>query len=125
MASSCPCGSGSNPENCCNLYINGGKAAPTPEALMRSRYTAYTLAEVDYIYNTTAPSERKYNNKRDILAFAKNSHWVKLEVLEATGSIVEFKAYFLDASLKPQVLHERSLFVNISGLWYYKHGTHY
>lgn len=125
MAQSCPCGSGNTLENCCNPYITGKQPAPTPEALMRSRYTAYTLAEVDYIYNTTAPSERKYNNKRDILSFAKNSHWVKLEVLEAKENIVEFKAYFLNASLKPEVLHERSLFVHISGAWYYKHGTHY
>ncbi|MFN7145721.1 MAG: SEC-C metal-binding domain-containing protein, partial [Myxococcota bacterium] len=34
----CPCGSGRKAKGCC-LPILEGAAAPTPEALMRSRYT--------------------------------------------------------------------------------------
>jgi SEC-C motif-containing protein len=40
----CPCGSDNKKyTDCCGRYLDGGEAAPTAEALMRSRYTAYAL----------------------------------------------------------------------------------
>lgn len=113
----CPCSSGSALSVCCEPYIAGKALPQTPEALMRSRYTAYTLHNADYIYNTTAPSERHHHNKKGILAWAQSCHWVKLEVLFAKDNTVVFKAYYLDASLRPQVHYERSFFENIEGKW--------
>jgi SEC-C motif-containing protein len=121
MQNTCPCGSDTNAIKCCLPYISG-VPAPGPEALMRSRYTAYTLHNADYIYNTTHPAERRHHNKADILAWAKSCYWLKLEVLKAEGSMVAFKAYYLDSSLKPQVHHERSFFEMADGKWYYKTG---
>ncbi|MFP9112577.1 YchJ family protein [Flavobacterium sp. RHBU_3] len=124
MDNNCPCSSGKSFSQCCEKYVSGNATPETPEALMRSRYTAYTLHDADYIYNTTAPAERRHHNKKDILAWAKSCHWVKLEVLYSQGAIVEFKAYYLDSALRPQVHHERSEFQNISGVWYYKNGMY-
>ena len=39
---SCPCGSQKQYEQCCGPFLDGRAIAPTAEALMRSRYTAYT-----------------------------------------------------------------------------------
>ncbi len=39
----CPCGSNKPYTDCCARYVEGNKHAPTAEALMRSRYTAYTF----------------------------------------------------------------------------------
>lgn len=47
----CACGSHSPYKECCGRYIDGG-LAPTAEALMRSRYTAITLGELDHIEKT-------------------------------------------------------------------------
>ena len=47
----CPCGSGQDLDRCCAPYIDGNPA-PTAEALLRSRYTAYVLGNVDYIAHT-------------------------------------------------------------------------
>lgn len=91
---------------------------------MRSRYTAYTLHNADYIYETTAPSERKYHNKTDILAWAKSCHWVKLEIILAKDDIVVFKAYYLDERLRSQVHYEKSVFVQNNQRWFYKDGTY-
>ena len=44
----CPCGSGLTFAKCCGPLIKGTAAAPTAESLMRSRYSAYVKAEVDY-----------------------------------------------------------------------------
>lgn len=48
----CPCGSKISYSSCCGLYHSAKAIAPTPEALMRSRYTAYTQANFDYIKAT-------------------------------------------------------------------------
>jgi SEC-C motif domain protein len=122
MQNTCSCGSGTDKTHCCLPYITGALAAPNPEALMRSRYTAYTLHNADYIYDTTYPAERMRHNKKDILAWAKSCHWLKLEVLKAEGNVVEFKAYYLDSGLKAQVHHERSFFEIADEKWYYKTG---
>ncbi|MBC7906861.1 MAG: SEC-C domain-containing protein, partial [Rhodospirillaceae bacterium] len=55
---SCPCGSGRGLDACCAPILNGA-AAPTPEALMRSRYTAFTQADLDYLETTLAPEARE------------------------------------------------------------------
>nr|WP_322625944.1 YchJ family metal-binding protein [uncultured Flavobacterium sp.] len=123
MSVLCPCGSQLEKDKCCLPYINGTSFPQTPEALMRSRYTAYTLHNADYIYLTTTPNKRKYHSKTDILAWAKSCHWVKLEVLSAKADVVTFKAYYLDEKLRPQVHYERSVFEKINDVWYYKDGT--
>ncbi|NET48064.1 MAG: hypothetical protein F6K09_04910 [Merismopedia sp. SIO2A8] len=38
---SCPCGSLRPYSSCCESFLLGTAIAPTAEALMRSRYTAY------------------------------------------------------------------------------------
>ena len=48
----CPCGSGKPLSACCGPYLEGKEDPPTPEALMRSRYTAYTQGNLDYIEKT-------------------------------------------------------------------------
>ncbi len=51
----CPCGSGLTLSACCEPYLLGETHAPTPESLMRSRYTAYALRQDDYVIATWAP----------------------------------------------------------------------
>ena len=41
---SCPCGLNVDYGSCCGLYHSNKAIAKTPEALMQSRYMAYTLA---------------------------------------------------------------------------------
>ncbi|HRZ89595.1 MAG TPA: SEC-C metal-binding domain-containing protein, partial [Spirochaetia bacterium] len=45
MTETCPCGSGREYSACCGPVIAGAVPAPTAEALMRSRYTAYVKGE--------------------------------------------------------------------------------
>ena len=124
IAKPCPCGSQLEFDICCKPYLSLLHMAPTSEALMRSRYTAYTLHNADYIYNTTLPSERKYHNRADVLTWAKSNTWLKLEILYASETIVEFKAFFMDETLRAEVHHERSVFVQLDGIWYFKDGIH-
>lgn len=49
---SCPCKSGKRYADCCEPFITRINLPETPEQLMRSRYTAYSQANIDYIMGT-------------------------------------------------------------------------
>ena len=122
----CPCGSATPYVDCCGLYIEGSSTAPTPEALMRSRYTAYTLAQIDYIKKTIQGQALTDFDFDQSLAWAKAAEWDSLTVLQAPTpsqdkpgeGFVEFKAYYrLNGVMK--CLHENSRFIRDKGAWFY------
>lgn len=124
----CPCCSGKEFRDCCESIIEN-QSAPTAEQLMRSRYTAYCLEQVDYILSTTHSKTRKQYHVADIAQWAKESNWQQLKVLKTEKGgvsdlegIVEFKAYYLDAKGKQQIHHEQSFFEKQNGQWYYVEG---
>lgn len=125
MNTVCYCHSGKSFQDCCEPYILGKEKAPTAETLMRSRYTAYCIQNADYLLVTTHFSTRKSHSRKDILAFASENHWVKLEILTATENVVEFKAYYLNSGLQPQMHHEKSVFKKEGAQWYYVDGKWY
>lgn len=76
----CPCGSNKALEDCCGPYISGDSPAPTAEALMRSRYTAYTQGNIAYIKKTLAPESRKDFDEEASKQWAEKATWKKLEI---------------------------------------------
>ena len=56
--SECPCGSGKSYAACCGPLHAGAAIAPTAEALMRSRYSAYGLGLEPYLLATWHVSTR-------------------------------------------------------------------
>ncbi|MDN3586482.1 YchJ family metal-binding protein [Pedobacter aquatilis] len=121
----CPCGSGLAYENCCKPYHSKMQNAPTAEALMRSRYSAFVLAKGEYLYETTYFSKRKGNSADAYTKSAKNTNWIKLEIVSAEFDKVEFKAYYLNKKFQTEVLHEKSNFKFEDGKWYYVDGMFY
>ena len=123
----CPCGSGKTYETCCELY-HKHKNAPTAEALMRSRYAAFVFGLVDYLYETTHPSQRSKNLKESIAFTCKDLAWTELEVLERwQGGVndkvgkVTFRASFVQNGTKG--LHEEhSRFKRFGKVWTYVDG---
>ena len=122
MANNCYCGNLLAFENCCQPIINGIKKATSAEELMRSRYSAYCTQSADYLVNTTHLSTRKFHKKAAILDWSQSNNWLKLEVIVATETTVEFKAFYLDENLKAQMHHEKSSFVFENGSWFYVDG---
>jgi SEC-C motif-containing protein len=107
----CPCGSNVEYERCCGRY-HAGAPAPTPEALMRSRYTAFVKGLWPYLAQTqTAPFD----------GGGAPLTWVGLTVHEATATEVEFTARHLDGG-RELALHERSRFEQRDGRWLYVGG---
>ncbi|WP_035631598.1 YchJ family protein [Flavobacterium sp. CF136] len=122
MENKCFCDTNLLFADCCGLYLQKSQKAPTALALMRSRYSAYVTHNADYLLETTYVSERKYYSKEEILKWATSNKWQKLEILSFTETTVEFKAYFLDASQKPQEHYEFSTFKFENEAWFYVDG---
>ena len=83
--SNCPCGSGRTLDQCCGPYLEGAAKAPTPEALMRSRYSAFVTANVDHLERTLLPETRGDFNRDETESWAKSSEWTGLEVRSTSG----------------------------------------
>ena len=118
----CHCGSQMHFIDCCKRYISGTQNAPTALALMRSRYSAYATHDADYLVATTHISTRKQHKRKDILDWSQSNQWIKLEVLDATDTTVEFKAFYLDPQMQMQIHHEHSTFKIEAGKWFYVDG---
>lgn len=118
----CRCCSGNLYENCCKPFHSGEHQAPTAEALMRSRFSAFAIPNGEYLMETTLPAKRKFHNKKDLQEWGESNEWMKLEILKSTLNQVEFKAYYNDENGKPQIHHEHSLFKNVNRRWYYVSG---
>ena len=54
-AKDCPCGSGARYRECCGPRHDGTRPAETPEALMRSRWSAFARGLGEYLYDTLSP----------------------------------------------------------------------
>jgi len=119
----CFCGSDQPYSRCCGPIIKGSIKANSAEKLMRSRYSAYVMAEVDYLFETTHMSKRAGLDKKDIEQWAKSNRWQQLEIISAETFIIEFKAYFRDRSGKKQIHYEKSSFVFENGNWFYVDGV--
>jgi SEC-C motif domain protein len=141
----CPCESGRTYFECCgpfHAFIRAGLVAkmppgaaqtdgfhidevhaPTPEALMRSRYSAYVLGLADYLLATWHPS----TTPGELELWPVK--WLGLEVREHEQSgdagVVEFVARYRSydhAGGRAERLHEISRFVRSEGRWYYIDG---
>jgi SEC-C motif domain protein len=120
----CPCGSNKPFARCCERYLIGADAAPTAEALMRSRYSAYVLLREDYLLATWHASTRPAE-----LGLAREvpAKWIGLDVrrheqADDQHAIVEFVARY-KINGRAHRLHEVSRFVSEDGRWLYVDGV--
>jgi SEC-C motif-containing protein len=118
----CPCESGKTYQSCCEPY-HLGISAPTAEALMRSRYTAYTMQLETYLLQTWHPNTRPLTLN---LAEDQAIKWLGLQIKQVetsnTTATVSFVARYKIGG-KAERLHELSQFVRIENAWYYLQGT--
>ncbi len=121
--SACPCGRGIDYRACCGRHHVGLPAA-TAEELMRSRYSAYVLADTDYLLATWHASTRPESLE---LGDAAQTRWLGLDVkrhqvLTADTAQVEFVARYRVGGSRAERLHERSDFVREDDRWFYLRG---
>jgi SEC-C motif-containing protein len=130
----CPCRSldtkKMNFTDCCEPFLLKTKKAPTAEALMRSRYAAYVVKDIDYIDETQIVLENEKFDKDEARKWADSSEWMGLEIKKTqkgeeadTSGIVEFVAHYKDKNSGTELHHhETSLFQKQDGDWKFKEG---
>lgn len=120
----CPCRRGEPFDGCCGPILAGDKAAPTAETLMRSRYTAYVVGDVEYLLRSWHPDTRPAE-----LALDPAQRWLFLEIVgtqrggpfDDNGTVEFIAHYTLDGTR--DTMHELSTFVRVDGAWVYLDGT--
>jgi SEC-C motif-containing protein len=119
----CPCGSELEIQNCCLPFIQGKKKPSTAEELLRSRYTAFTRGEIDYILETHHSKTRHEIKREEIEEWANQSEWLGLKIVQKeageakdeTGTIVFCAGYRADGKVNEH--WEQSLFEKENGNW--------
>jgi SEC-C motif-containing protein len=106
-----------------------GKNAPTAEALMRSRYTAYVEHAIDYIVETCAGDEKERIDVEETSSWSRRSKWLGLKIISVekggpndSAGTVEFEAHYEIDGLK-ETHHEKANFKKIDNRWYYTEGN--
>lgn len=124
MTTSCDCGAPQPYAACCGRYHAGPLhlQAPSAEALMRSRYTAFVRDLTDYLLATWHPSTRPSTLEPN----PEGLRWLGLEVRrhsvqDADHATVEFVARSKLGG-RAQRLHETSRFVRDDKRWFYVDG---
>jgi SEC-C motif-containing protein len=119
----CPCGSGVPYAGCCGPLHSGAAEAVTAEELMRSRYAAYAVGELGYVFRTWHPRTRPGSIEPD-----PELTWTGLRILDvvAGGPADDFGEVAFEAAYdrdgRSGLLHERSRFERRRGRWVYVEG---
>jgi SEC-C motif-containing protein len=124
----CPCHSGLRYGACCKPLHEGQREADTPQALMRSRYSAFALGLGAYLLRTLTADhpDRADDDAERALAQTREGHrFLGLTILEeqAAGDqgVVVFRARIFSRGVD-QSFTERSRFRREGGAWRYEGG---
>lgn len=130
VTQACPCGSGKRYRACCQLLHRGG-AADSPEALMRSRFSAFAVGRAKYLVNSTAELGPMWQPdtdawERQLRAQCEGARFTALRVLAAPPppiggpGFVRFEADVVEDGAQ-HTIAELSRFTLQRGAWVY-HG---
>ena len=128
MQDPCPC-AGFIYASCCAPLHRGERQAATAEQLMRSRYSAYAVGEVEYLLQTQPSAVPLARRRRELAASIGQLRWQRLQILAVTdggphdlSGTVTFEAHYVAAG-QPGVMRECSLFGregnSLEGGWLY------
>ncbi|HTZ19158.1 MAG TPA: YchJ family protein [Dissulfurispiraceae bacterium] len=124
----CPCGSALAYSECCGPIIKGERSAETAEQVMRARYSAYAVKELDYLLTSLHPGHRSDYDAKSTRAWAERAQWHKLDILEKSGGgpedkegKVEFVATYTEGGIKRDH-SEVASFEKDDGTWYFVSG---
>lgn len=82
---------------------------------MRSRYSAYAVGDLEYVWRTWHPRTRPPElTPNDV-------EWLGLEVVAVSDDEVEFRAHYRENG-RSGTLHERSRFAVRARRWFYLDG---
>ena len=125
----CPCGKGLF-GNCCQLVLNDHSNALTAEQLMRSRYSAFCVKDMDYLVKSFLTEKSRSAIVTNFNKMFEARDWLSLTITETVAGgesdrsgIVQFYAVYslVDEPGSRFFTNERSRFTKeADGLWYFR-----
>jgi SEC-C motif-containing protein len=113
---------------CCEQLIKGSKEADIAESIMRARYSAYVMKELDYLLESTHPNQRGDYDLKGTKRWAEKSEWDGLQIISTekggagdSQGKVEFIAHYRYKG-KRLAHHEMAEFIKEDGKWYFYQG---
>lgn len=122
----CPCGLGKSYGECCEPIIKKTAFADSPEALMRSRYSAYVKHEILWLRDSLEESQRKDFDEKGARQWS-HAQWLGLTIVnskideEKNEGQVEFVAKFKQGGVAREH-REIADFVRKNGKWHLTEG---
>ncbi|UOF15036.1 hypothetical protein IEQ11_25570 [Lysobacter capsici] len=122
LPAACPCDATRRYATCCGRLHAGTATAESAEQLMRSRYSAYAVGDLEYLraswHADTCPTD---------LEVDPSVRWLGLQVKRhrregEDAAVVEFVARYRVGGGSAVRLHEVSRFVRVDGRWVYVDG---
>ena len=112
---------------CCQPVLEQGVPAKSAEALMRARYSAFALGNIDFLHDSLAPEARHDWDRKAITHWARSAEWLGLEINGTEGGapgdeggFVSFTAHFvLDGKRQAHKERSRFRFDQGDGRWYF------
>src|ERR1035438_1549972 len=129
MSRPCPCTSKKPYDRCCGPFHAGTAMPETAEQLMRSRFSAYALAKVDYLISTRPEAKRADEDREELARYCKSVSCVSLKIVskEMGGKTDDTGVVTFQASLQTngrRSLHiETSTFARENKKWVYVDGV--
>ena len=124
----CPCCSGREYTECCGPILEGEAEASTAEALMRSRYSAFVVGNIDHLKTSLHPSERDGFDEDSARSWSEGADWNGLEIRDVKRGgegddegVVEFVASYEQDGAQ-EVHHEIATFRWVEGKWCFVDG---
>lgn len=115
---------------CCQPVLERRAKAASAEALMRARYSAFAVGDINFLVESVAPEAREGMERGSLEAWSRESEWLGLDILDtvagqpgdATG-VVEFIAHYSRGGSR-EAHHERSTFRHGApgDCWYFVDG---
>ncbi len=126
----CPCGTLKDYSSCCGPLHQGAVIAESAEQLMRSRFSAFSRDNVDYLLASMHKDHKTNDDKTEIEQSMKRFKWLRLDIHDRKAGlpadkhgIVEFTAHFVDTSTgQTGSVRERSNFIKSGNNWFYTDG---
>ncbi|NBX84925.1 MAG: YchJ family protein [Gammaproteobacteria bacterium] len=124
----CPCGTQKLFESCCQRFILEKDYPLNAEQLMRSRYSAFYLSDINYIKKTMKEPASHQFDSVETFRWMKKIKWIGLKILKTENlsispSYVEFSAQYIENDFL-KTIHERSEFQLSDNRWFYTTGEH-
>ena len=119
----CPCLTGKPYKNCCEPLHKGKRKALTAEELLRARYSAFVVSDIDFIISSHHSKTSGEVNRDEITKWSKDSKWEGLVILQkeageeadSSGTIVFHAKYVLEGELQNH--YEKATFEKEEGAW--------